>query len=315
MSDTAPALPRLPRELYTPSLVGGASFIGYAVGLFVVPAWLAVELVSSPVALALRIPGVLALLLVAQQGVHLLGWVGHEGFHFNLHRNRYVSALLGIFFSSMVLSFFQVGVGPTHWVHHRYTNRPEDPDWRIFSRYQTLGRRLLLGRAQANRVFLRNLLKVALGRELDFPHVVPFRPAELRALAWVNIACSLLWLSVYVAITVRSPLAGLVGILLPHVLGFFFSGPRPYVEHAGTGVGQGRDARTCSSKFMTVLFMGNNFHLEHHLYPAIPCYRLPSVHRYLTEQGFFEREGIPIETTVRGAYAHASGRSRYPSYV
>ena len=30
-----------------------------------------------------------------------------------------------------------------------------------------------------------------------------------------------------------------------------------------------------------------NFHLEHHLSAAVPCYRLPALHKVLAERGFF----------------------------
>jgi fatty acid desaturase len=87
---------------------------------------------------------------------------------------------------------------------------------------------------------------------------------------------------------------------------------RPYIEHAGTGVGPFEDARTYSSPLMTALFAENNYHLEHHLFPSIPCYRLPALHRYLRTAGYYRAAGVAIEPTFRGALAHARAHSRYP---
>ncbi len=30
-----------------------------------------------------------------------------------------------------------------------------------------------------------------------------------------------------------------------------------------------------------------NFHIEHHLLPSVPCWRLPALHRLLRERGFY----------------------------
>jgi fatty acid desaturase len=98
---------------------------------------------------------------------------------------------------------------------------------------------------------------------------------------------------------------------MPHIFGILFSGVRPYLEHAGTGVGLFRDARTYSSPVMTALFLGNNYHLEHHLYPSVPCHRLPAVHRFLQAAGYYAGAGV-IEPTFWGALAHARARSPYP---
>jgi len=35
------------------------------------------------------------------------------------------------------------------------------------------------------------------------------------------------------------------------------------------------------------IWLGGNYHLMHHLYPGVPNYRLPAVHRYLEKQGLF----------------------------
>ena len=307
--------PPLPRSMYHPATLGGAAFVLYALALYLVPCWAAVAIAQAdlPGPWPWRLLALVPLWLIGQQGLHLLGWVGHEGFHLALHRNKYVSGVMGVLASSLVLSFAQVGVAVTHWVHHRYTNQAADPDTRIFGRHQTLLRRLLFGRLAANRVFMANLLRVACNRPLGVANLGPFRPVHLRALAWLNIAALLVFTAGYVALAVCSPLAALVGVVIPHVLGILLSGPRPYLEHAATGQGVFHDARTYCSPVMTVLFAGNNFHLEHHLYPSVPCYRLPAVHRRLRAAGYYDRAGVAIEPRFWGALAHARARSRYPT--
>jgi beta-carotene hydroxylase len=152
--------------------------------------------------MAIRLIAALPLLLLAQQGLHLLGWVGHEGLHLSLARNRYVSAGLGIFFSSMIINFMKVGWAASHWNHHRYTNQASDPDCQLYSRYQSFWRRLLFARLASNRVNLTNILRMVLGKPLGYAYSLPFPPHAIRVLAGFNTACSLLWLSVYAAIAI-----------------------------------------------------------------------------------------------------------------
>jgi beta-carotene hydroxylase len=312
----APAVsapPALPRSFYAPSTAGGLAFAGAAVAMFALPALGAAWVVGASWPAAVRALAVVALGLVGQQGLHLLGFVGHEGFHLNLHRNKTVSAVLGILASSMVLSFAQVGVAITHALHHRYTNGPDDPDVRLFSRHQTFWRRLLLGRLSVNRLFLANTIRLAFDRPLRVAIVVPFRAGQLRTLARLNLLSSGAFAALYACCFVVTPARALAAIAVPHLLGIALSGLRPYLEHAGTESGAFRDARSYTAPIFTWLFYGNNFHLEHHLYPSVPCYRLAALHRRLTAEGHYARTGAFVETRVWGALAHASGRSRYPT--
>jgi hypothetical protein len=73
------------------------------------------------------------------------------------------------------------------------------------------------------------------------------------------------------------------------------------------------NARTRSSPFFTVLYFFNNYHLEHHLYPSVPCYRLGAVHRQLEEGGYLSANGANIESGVLAAYTHAGANSTYPA--
>lgn len=43
-----------------------------------------------------------------------------------------------------------------------------------------------------------------------------------------------------------------------------------------------------------VLFLWSNYHLEHHYFPRVPCYRLPALRRALDP--FFRARGVPVRT-------------------
>src|SRR5262245_12399463 len=212
LSESRSARLHLPPEIYRPSRLGAFIFITYSVALFVIPAALCRLFAGSNLPLLVRALWLLPVLLLAQQGLHLLGWVGHEGMHLSLTRNRYISASLGIFFSSMVISFLEMGFAISHWNHHRYTNQPLDPDCALFARYQGFWRRLFLARFASNRQCLLATLRMAAGKPLERNTPFPFSAVAIQRLAAFNLLCSVFWLSVYVAIAVYDPLSGLVSV-------------------------------------------------------------------------------------------------------
>jgi fatty acid desaturase len=308
------AKPRLPRDFYEIDLFASFAFIAVAAGLFVGGGWAAATVATSTMSLWVRVPLTAVLVVVAAHGGHLLGFVGHEGIHLNLVRNKYGSVLLGSLLSSMV-SFMAIGYGVSHWSHHRFTNREQDPDARLYSVFPTFWRRFFFARLAGSRSHTRNTIAAALGRPLGTGHRLPFGPRTQRALAIANLAFFAGWVTVYVAIAIRSPIAAFVGIALPILVVVPMSGLRGYLEHGGTDRGAIRDSRSYAAPLYTLLFFGNNLHLEHHMYPGVPCYRLPRLHRWLRAQGTFARYSAHVDYSVAGPWRHATGLSQYPLFV
>lgn len=304
--------PHLPQSLYEPSLPHATLLITCGVGLFLGAGLTARQVVNLDMPLALRIPAVILLLLASAHGAHLLEWVGHEGIHLLLHRNRYVSVVVGTFVSAMTF-FNAIGYGVAHWNHHRFTNQASDPDAQIYSRFRTLWSRLLFARLTGNSTHLRSLMKLATGKPLDLGYKLPFSPGVQRGLAWINIGCLVFWVAVYAAVCVAQPKVVLFAIVMPILLTTGVTGLRVYVEHAGTGLGTFRDTRSYLARPYTWLLFGNNYHLEHHLYPGVPCYRLAAVHHILEADGFLERCDWAIETSIVGALTHTTSVSQYSS--
>jgi fatty acid desaturase len=212
----------------------------------------------------------------------------------------------------MVATFMQVGAAISHWNHHRFTNQEGDPDIPLFSRYRTLWQRMLFARMAANRQYQRNTFRMAFGRPVAYATRLPFSEIEVRLMAWLNIVLSALWVVVYAWIIYRSPLAGALAIGAPHIFGILYTGLRSYLEHAGTGTGMFHDSRSRISLFFSVAYFFNNYHLEHHLYPYIPCYRLGKVHRYLRQRGYYAAANSPVQRGILRNYAFATSRFQYP---
>ncbi|MHB1286789.1 MAG: fatty acid desaturase [Leptospirales bacterium] len=107
-------------------------------------------------------------------------------------------------------------------------------------------------------------------------------------MAWLNIMMATVWVAAYGWLIAKNPIAGIAAIGLPHLLVVFLTGLRPYLEHAGTEPGLFRNSRTRISGWLSTVYFFNNYHLERHLYPKVPCYNLPKVHQYLKSKGYFD---------------------------
>ena len=243
--------------------------------------------------LSMRLLASVVLSLIAGYGFFMLAGTAHEGFHFNLHRRPIVSALIGIVFSSCIPGFIGIGFTLSHWRHHRYTNQALDPDCEQFGRFGSFWSRLLLARLSANAAYRRTALTLLLGR---IDGEAGSNGLTLRTLRWlclVNVAWHLLLIAGMIAVCSIAPLFALCVFIAPLSLTVMITGLNPYQEHAGTGTEHDTKARSRSSPMFTALMLGTNYHLEHHLYPRVPCWRLPALHRWLVGTDWY-RAADPI---------------------
>lgn len=294
--------PSIPVEWYKPSIMGSIAFISYALILCFVSGLLSRLVATSSLPMLIKLLLMMPLTISAAYGFQLLGLVGHEGLHLSLHRNKMLSTLTGIFFASSVFTYFEMGFAIHHWNHHRFTNQASDPDIQPVSHLKTWWQRLLFSRAIYNFLYFRTALKMALGHTWPFACQLPFKLSTVRVLCWVNFAFSLFWFGIYVGVTMYDPLTGLFSIALPFVVTFFINACQIYIDHAGTSEDLFRNAWSRTSPLMTALYFGSNYHLEHHLYPGVPCYRLYKIHNLLKEQGIYEQTNAPVEPYFFSAY-------------
>jgi len=304
--------PAIPREYYDPSVPQAVAFFLFSVTFIVVPGSFAIMIAKADLALWLQIVLCAPLVVLASHGFHLIGWFAHEGIHLALAKNKHASMVVGILVSGISL-FPALGYGITHWNHHRYTNQDSDPDTGIYPRHRTFWSRFFLARITANRGYIKNTVALALGRPLDKGYRLPFTDTEQRSFAALTLFNMMLWGGAYAALTYVDPVAGLLGAILPLMVSIPLTGLRIYLEHNGTGAGIFRDTRSYVSPFYTFLMHGNNMHLEHHLYPKVPCYNLPKVHRYLKSQGHYARWGSHIVPGIVAPLRFVGSRYQYPS--
>jgi beta-carotene hydroxylase len=250
-------------------------------------------------------------LIIGGYGMLLMGFMGHDGTHFSLHDNRVVSALLGIILTAPIFPYMVMGFTISHWNHHKFTNSDNDPDSVMFSRFKNLFSRAFLARPYSFLEYGTNTLRLALGLPLPFSYQFPLSRSTVRRLALFNVALSLFFGGIYFAVALANPLAGLALAAL-YLFGTAISGLSPYIEHTGTGKGRGVDTRTADGWWWDILILGNNYHVEHHLFPTVPFYNLKKAHQYLKSIGFYE-ETKHLSHGVVGTYRYALSRYPYPS--
>lgn len=302
--------PPLPRSWYRPTGLGFLAFLLFSVAWLPLFGWLSYTLAVSELPLWSRVLLLIPTTTLAGHSFHMFGWFAHEGVHLSLLPNKYASAVTGIIVGGAAL-FPSVGYAVTHWKHHRFTNQASDPDTKIYPQHRTFAARFLRGRVTANRGYFRNTLACALGRP-QVGYKVPFSDGWMRRLAIFSLLCITAWLAIYLAIAAIHPTYFLFGVLLPFLTAIPATGLRIYLEHNGTGAGVFHDTRSYTSPIWTFLMFGNNFHLEHHLYPTVPSYHLPRVHRLLNTHGLLAHHGAHVTTGFFAPLKFLGGAYQYP---
>jgi fatty acid desaturase len=307
--------PRLPTELYKKSAAWSAALTATMLVMFFGSGAASCYLwLHTSLPIALKVLLSIPLFALGGQGAHLMGFIGHEGMHFNLVKNRHGSMIWGTIFSSATVIYIQMGMTLDHWTHHKYCNTSKDPDLQLFGRHNSFLSRIFLARSSASRLYARRAFRMMVGMPLDpsLKHVVfPMKTAAMRWHCFFNFACAAAWAALYVRITLVDWRYLLLGMGFPLLFAGVVSGLRPYAEHMGLDGGTWTNSRSRTSLFWTIFDFGGNYHLEHHIYPSVPQWALPKVHRYLRDNGYFDEE-CHFEPTVLGAYRHTFGPFPWP---
>jgi fatty acid desaturase len=221
---------------------------------------------------------------------HALIVLAHEAAHWRLFRRRAVNDWVGeLLLAWPFVVFTMQAYRRNHLPHHRHINTAEDPDW---VRKQTPAWRFPMPALQLARMLLLDALgvgfvqfivvasKLPAARDTDAPQARAFSRGRLAFLLATAIALSALhaWKQY------------LLFWVVPYVtwMQFCFH-VRSIAEHFAMRGASGvyAQTRTVLPTWFDRVFIlpkNANYHLEHHLFPSVPFYRLPELHRLLMEQ-------------------------------
>jgi fatty acid desaturase len=199
----------------------------------------------------------------------------HEGMHGILFANRrwnwLVSVGLG---STFLLSFTAYRV--MHLRHHRYLGDPRDPD--DYHNYS--GNRFVVWSLHFVRLTLGPLLYLVL---------IPVFAVKYGSRAQRKLVCVeyVILAAIYSTLFRLFPARELLVVwIVPLLLMGAMTAIRGFTQH---GITEASDpylaSRTMLPHPVVAFFLLNeNYHLEHHLFPEIPSYHLPALHRLIWPQ-------------------------------
>lgn len=254
------------------------------IGFYVVAssgAFLLVQAIATPWCYVACLP----LYLLAAVSLHGISLFTHEGVHGILSTEPRWNRMLSIACALPVLQNFSA-YKVLHLKHHKHLGLEGDPDryknytqwnWLVFAMYWG---RLLIG-------YPAYIVAIP---------ILGFRQGNTEERIWIALEIALLGLLVTGVLLSPIPHVLLIhGWLIPMVFVNTMVNIRGMSQH--TLLEQESDlirgTRTILTNPVTRFFMCNeNYHLEHHLYPAVPWYNLPRLHQEL--KGELALRGAPF---------------------
>lgn len=263
---------------------------------------------------------VLAVAVVASRQ-HALMVLGHEAIHKRLSADPWLNDGLGRYVAT-----FPVFISLSKWAfihlrHHRHTHTADDPDRAIYARYPLAAKKF-------RRLLLRDVCGLNVISTLKYFADVPFVTGRFNrrflgeegAARYAQTTDMRRFASCWaVVLAVGFGVAGwtfgglfVLYWLVPYctLMQVFFR-IRGAIEHGNVPDPDNTYQRTrtyCMSVALRFFFAPKQvgYHLEHHLYPSIPFYRLPRIHDvlkravYPRESGYVEPFRISLQKLVRG---------------
>ncbi len=225
------------------------------------------------------------LIACLMSGLTVLMHDANHGLLFKKHSlNRWVGFLCGLPGLVAVSAYRSI-----HLQHHRKLHTDDDPD------------NIEIAARKSIPLVLFYYIFLVIGTYLYIPFVgyTGYRLANRRIK--IDIAVEYILMAAIIAgIFMLVPFSTVADMwLIPLLIAAQISNVRGLAEHGmTTGGSPFTDTRTViSNRFVSFMMCNLNYHLEHHLFPGVPWYNLPKLHRLLQEE-----------------YKKA-GSSVYPSYT
>ncbi len=223
---------------------------------------------------AVRIPGYVVIGML----IHALAILMHEGIHGSLFRNRMLDRGFGFVLGAPAL-FSATAYRVTHLHHHRHNRTVQDPDeFTNVSKHRWIVTLLFYAWGLAGIiVYVFHVPLMALLRGTPRQRLAVVLEHGLLALVYAGVILGALRFGCFSTV--------LHGWIIPLFFANLFGNFRGWAEHMMTRPGHPLiQTRTVTSNAFVSFFMCNlNFHLEHHLFPAMPWYHLPRLHRLLQD--------------------------------
>ena len=219
--------------------------------------------------------------------IHGLGNFMHEGIHGNLFRSRRLNRWIGFLAGAPTL-LPASAFGANHLLHHKYTRTDRDPDEMMYISDSPWLRTLFF-------YFWFFFGTIIFGFRVPYVVLTRCTPAERKAAFIERAIMTLALLGIVVAAYHFEFLNGVLHCwVIPLVVASLLGNVRGWAEHQLTIPNHPlTQTRTVtSSRWFSFFNINLNYHLEHHLFPGVPWYNLPRLHRLLLPE--YEKAGASV---------------------
>lgn len=239
----------------------------------------------------------LALVVIGSRQ-HALFILVHEGVHKHLARSKRLNDFLGNWLAAFPLLFDLQAYRTNHHRHHEHTNSEQDPDWirkRGRAEWQFPMPKSKIALFIPYFIFIRGPLEWAqivwafsgLGRKSTFQNSLERKLLIQKLVFYTLTASALTWTSLWGQ--------ALAYWFTPLFFVFpFLQRVRSVAEHFGLDWStELRSSRDVPCGILEACLFGPhfvNYHLMHHLYPAVPAYRLKALYKHLHQDSQFSAE-------------------------
>ena len=239
---------------------------------------------------ALHNPAVYLLaVVVIGSRINAFGGLMHDAAHYRAYSNRYLNEVVGEVIA-LPTTTSMAGYRNSHFAHHRALNGDNDPDWT-----RNLGQEEFLFPAR-RAVFARRILQYLSGLKLVAALTGYHKNKETRD---IPALVSRLRLVFFAALLAASIAFGFWKLLLLYwavpLLTVFLTirymrnvAEHYAVEHENV-LNESRTVLAPAWERWLIAPWGLNYHLEHHLYPSVPCFRLRELHDLLMTRDPYPR--------------------------
>jgi fatty acid desaturase len=233
---------------------------------------------------------------------HALGILMHEGTHYLLFKNRSLNAVVSELFLAWPLFITARTYRPSHFAHHRHVNTEKDPD---LMRKQSSASEWEFPKSWGALVAL--LAKDVSGLHThqqfsDFADMWERKPTKKEGIESYAVARTLFYVIVLSVVTYFRvwPMFLLLWVVPLLTWLKMIMRIRSIAEHFATENDHVyTQSRTTLPSFLERLFVAPrniNFHIEHHLYPSVPFFRLPQLHAVLMKDAGFKSKAHVTST-------------------